>query len=911
VRSYLRALACGLALCVTMGAPAWAQSPPASAAVQSAGTISGKVVDGTGKPIGGVHVFIAGPVSTGATTRADGTYNVSVPQGIYSVTFSASGFQSTQQDNVAVVAGTAVSLATTLTNATLATIANVSVGGSTSVSDSSSASSKVTAATIQNQGQDQVTNVLDQVPGVEIYRWSGGSNEPGANASVSVRGAQPYESQILIDGHPVDTLGNGPDGFNAAFLNAILLGGIEVGKGPGSMPNTVADAVGGTVNFQTAPVTASPTGEFMTQYDNFGGWTYGLRFSDTIGKLGFLVGIARETTPGYMSPQYIFGFGRASFFSPYTSPTYPLTGNNQVYPTGTSYVGVLNYDYLATSDYQNDAQLFKLSYDFSPVTSLTVSSMSTQTWLDETGNNIGNVYAKIVPCISTYPAAATCAPGTAVNYNENYTNQAFAGLIGQTVPINLYAGYNNTYETDNEPLYTADLRTVVGPGTLLARFYAGSITRNVIQDDAFGSIGPCFSPSCAWVGNIPGSATNDDAFDNGYSGEPYDEETTDTLHGFDAQYTVPFGDADTLTFGYDNHSDSYAFTEAYSGGWYPPCVTVSCAYGLDFYPEAPIKLQSSTESIRGSFQVAKKLQLEVGGYGSNTTFIGSRFDPRAGLTWRPNSDVSLRASAGSAFVTPYDGLLNLEPTYVDKHVLYPTIGSFNPETSMGYDLGGDFKYARDSIFSVDLYSTTIYNRYAQTQLLASGTYDGDSYTSEVVGNSQGQSANKGLELTLNHQPRFGFGYRVEADLLRDYSYDQFVPISAKATAKASDYSVFYALPADDVQLPGYPFSKIRADLTYAFRNGMNLRFSSMSYGANNAYGQPGFTTFDGALTLPVKQINVLIGASNIFNKDDGQTGGLYYGGYTYQALGGGIGPTNWEYAQPRTVFVQLSQKVGR
>ena len=50
---------------------------------------------------------------------------------------------------------------------------------------------------------------------------------------------------------------------------------------------------------------------------------------------------------------------------------------------------MLNYQYLATSDFENHGQLFKLSYNFSSVTSITLSSFSTQTWLDETGNNVG------------------------------------------------------------------------------------------------------------------------------------------------------------------------------------------------------------------------------------------------------------------------------------------------------------------------------------------------------------------------------------------------------------------------------------------------------------------------------------------------------------------------------------------
>jgi len=920
--SHLKALLCGLMLCVSMSATALAQTP-------ATGTIIGKVLDDGGKPIRSARIVFSGPTSTQTITQSDGTYNVVLPPGYYSVTISAAGFRSTQQDGITVLGGTSVTLTTTLLPASLTTIASVSVGGATSVADSPASSTTLTAATIRSQGQDQITNILDQIPGVEIQRAGGGSNEPGANTSISIRGAEPYESQVLIDGHPVDTIGNGAFGFNATFMNAILLSGIEVSKGPGNMPNTVVDAVGGTVNLKTAPITSTLSTDLMTQYDSFGGWTYGVRVSDTIGKFGLLAAVARETTPGYMSPQNIFGFGRASFFSPYTSPTFPLTGNNQVYPSGTSYTGVLNYAYAATSDFSNDGQLFKLAYNFSPVTSLELSSTSTQTWLDETGNNVGYVNATIVPCITnglaegSAPAGPTCAPATNP-YDENYTATPYLKYVGQTVPINLYAGYPNTYEIDREPIFTATFRTVIGPGTFLARAYGGSITRDVIQDTANFAIGPCYSPACPWVGSTPALSTaagNNYADDNGYAGEPYYELTTDTLHGADAQYSLPLGDRGFLTLGFDTHSDSFNYTEAYSSGWYwygsgtvadpyggcgypgqTAAQIYSCAYTVAYYPKPLITVRSTTENLRGTYEIAPNLQLAFGGYLSNTTFVGSRFDPRGGLTWRPNSNLSIRASAGSAFVTPYEGVIN-PTTYLGSHkTLYPAT-QFQAETSTGYDVGADYKYSRDSLISADLYSTTIFNRYAQYQCVTAactGMFGGKPYTSEVIPTSQGQTANRGVELTLLHQPKFGFGYQVAADLLRDYSYDQ-IPVT-------SGGSLFLGpLPANGVQIPGYPYDKVRANIWYTFQNSMSVRVGSTTYGANNAYGQPGFTLVDGSFTVPVSRVNISIGVSNILNKDNGMAGGLYFGGYTYPGLGmSGVGPTNYEWAQPRTAYIQLS-----
>ena len=118
-----------------MSAPAWAQTSSS----QPTGTISGRVLDDAGKPISSARIGISGPTTTQTITHSDGTYNVALQPGVYSVTISAPGFRSTQQDGVTVLSGASATLTTTLLAASLTTIASVSVGGSTSVADSPAA----------------------------------------------------------------------------------------------------------------------------------------------------------------------------------------------------------------------------------------------------------------------------------------------------------------------------------------------------------------------------------------------------------------------------------------------------------------------------------------------------------------------------------------------------------------------------------------------------------------------------------------------------------------------------------------------------------------------------------------------------------------------------------------------------
>jgi len=877
-RALLAVALLALPLGTTLSAPAAAQAPAA------ASQITGTVLDPNGKPLGKARIAVTGAVNQSVESGPDGRFSFSVPPGIYTVTVQAAGFEKATNESVVLTAGQTATLSFTLLSSTLQTIGRTSTttSGATTVNTTSASVDTITNATIVSQGQTQVLNVLDQTPGVEVNRST--SNEPGGNSSISIRGAQPYESQILIDGHPVVTSANGAFGFNSTFINSLLLSNIEVSKGPGSYPNTVEDAIGGSLNFRTPNITAKPTFSALLGYDTYSGNYFGVRFSDTFGKVGVLVGAAGYSTPGYLQTNTLYGGNNdaAAGFPVYPNPQ--LAGNYG--PNAPGYLGVINFAYPATSNFGSNSQLVKIAYNFSPQTSVTFGTYATQTNLDETGNNDQSIYAKIVGCINNAPGGppTPCPPLTATpNYNVNYTSNPYLRLIGTVQPINFYAAYPNTTEFDNEPLYTGEFRTVIGPGSLLARYYTATITRTVTQESYPSAIGPCYSPACPFDPNSPANT-------NGYPGEPYIEPTIDELHGVDAQYSVPFG-ANSVTLGFDRHVDNAAFAEDYD-------YTTGVPAGFAFIP-----IQSISYSLRGDFPLTDKFDLSAGGYLSNTTYVGTRFDPRGGVTYKITPNAVIRASAGSAFVAPYYSLVNPTP-YVSDSVLYAPTTNFKPETSMGYDVGTDVKFSRNDLISFDAYLTNIFNRYATVSVPGAGMLGTKTYSSITENGNQANVRNEGLELAYRHLPRVGIGFETAVDILRDYAYNQ--------SASANDDNIFIGgSPADGVQLPGYPYSKIRNDLSYTFKSQAQVRLSSTTYGENNPFGEPAFTEFDGAIRLPVSYgAFVNIGATNVFNRDNGQAGGIYNGGYTYPTVGGGIGPTGLYYVTPRTVYVQLQKTVG-
>jgi outer membrane receptor protein involved in Fe transport len=845
---------------------AW-QSPVAAQSIPGT-SVTGTVTDAAGKALGDARVTAAS-ASLSQTTRTgpDGRFSIALPPDTYTVTVAANGFQTFRNAGVTVTPQQGATLRFALVAATLQTIGRTSSNSATSINTTSAATTVVSSQTFTDQGQPQVNNVLDQIPGVEINRFS--SNAPGANSSISIRGAQPYESQVLIDGHPVVTSANGAYGFNSTFINSLLLGDVEIDKGPGNLPNTIEDAVGGTLNFRTPAITGGPTGSALLGYDSFNGFYYGVRASDTFGKVGVLVGVAENETPGFLTPQTIYG-GAVS----------PTVGAGEAF---NPHIGVLNFGYPATTDFRSESQLAKVSYNFSPQTSILLEQYSTQTNNDETGTNYQYVNATIVPCIDT-PPAGFAGPGNCAEpggTNPNYTSPANSHLIGTTQPINLYAPYPNTSEFDNEPIYSAEFRTVAGPGSFLARYYTGTIDRIITQNYAPGALSPCTTPACPPTDS------------NIYDSAPYVEDTIDILHGVDAQYTVPFGGSN-VTLGFDRHVDTSTF-----GAFDPASGPPSFAQNIN--------VQSIAYNIRGNFALTKKLTLESGNYLSSTSYVGTRFDPRDGLIYQVNPNAALRASYGTAYSAPFYDLIN--PTsYVSDGVLNLATGPFKPETSAGYDVGTDFNLGRNTLVSFDGYLTHIFNRYATVtqELGTTNSFDGAPYSSITQNGNQANVREEGLEFKFLRAPRVGLGFSTAADLLRDYAYGQ-----NGTTASAS--TIFGAgTPADNVQLPSYPYSKIRNDLFYTFANGARARFSSTTYGANNSYGETGFTEFDGEVRLPLEHgLIINIGATNIFNHDDNAAAAIYNGGYTYPILGGGAGYTTLNFVQPRTLFIQLERSVGR
>ena len=847
--------------------PATAAAAP-SGAPSAATTISGSVRDGSGRPPSGARVSLAGPTAAAATTGGDGGFAFAgVRAGSYLVTIVKTGFAPIDSD-VTVADGATQALAIVLEPAnqtTLRQIGRISTsrtGNAGQINRTPAAIGTITSQDYALRGQTQVTNMLEELPGVELQRFD--SSAPGSNVVASVRGADPAETQVLYDGHPIVSGRFGTYLLN--FLNTQLIGETEIDKGPGVLATEIDGLVNGSINFRTPAIDDSFKTYVYGGYDTFDGTASAIRVSDRIGgKFGFLFGYAQSGTPGFSTQPVLSVASSNAFTSPNTAPDATVT---------TSIPSSQTFD--------NHALLGKLDYRFSNATSLSASFTDLHSYEDYTSNLTTQEKFHIV---------ASCAPGTADTQGcannagldptlTTYTNPAFAGLIGKTIYAastadNLYLG-NTLY--DDQPIYTADLRTAIGPGTLLARYYEASIKREI--DDPEEAVQPvaCVTPACT-----PDPTT--------FSGAYYQHEN-DRLHGADFSYELPVG-PNTYGVTYDTHADR----DTYCTGGTP--ATTTCGV-----PSVIAGIQ--TIGVRGALHFGTLAALDVGDYESHGTYVKSRNDPRFGLVLTPNANVAVRLSAGGAYVAPAaTDQENIIPN-VRHGTLYfgPNIV---PETSVSYDVGTDLRTSSHSKFVFDAYLTRLFDRFdtiasRSTSGANLGSLGGASYNAITTTFNSGTALQKGLEFAYFDAPKTGLGGTAYLNFLRAFAggSNPNPPITV---------GTIYGNTADGQQFPGYPFTHARAAVNYAIADGaVKPEIGATYYGALNSFNQPAFTLFDANVRARLRGgVELIVSGENLFDHDDYRTYSAYQYGTSVPALGGGTYQSNLLFAPPRSIDFALQK----
>lgn len=892
--------------------------PVAAIAQQTTGTLGGAVHTEAGAPIAVARVAISGPRDAVAMTDAKGGFSfVQLPAGYYRVTVQKGGFLPASLPNVTIFAGEAQELDVVLVQPSLSslqTIARVTGSGASRINVGAAASAFESRDAILDLANPSINAVIARIPGSVVTH---GSSSP--NTSLSLAGSQTYETQVLLDGHPLSAGRYGV--WFSQFFNSFLLSGIETQQGPGNTTPFAGTAVGGTANLVTLGFRVKPSFEYVEGVDSFNAQNAGTIFTGSQGKLDYAVGGYYNSYNGPYQNQ------TGCVFNPATKNTWGTAGATGIISFCGSLAGPLG----------SRGEIAKLRLHLSAVTSFEAGFIGSQGGYNPQGSAYG-IFGGSVP-------VQGCLPNKNAGINGQIcTDPQYKNNVGSSQSA--YFFYPGSVVNNNQPIFTGELRTVLGNDTILIRPYLGSITRS-INGSGEANYAQFYYPSTLGNAYCTGNAKNP-AATSGYGGivgpitvaspyasapgtltqcleSPFSLLEQDKLSGNTLSYikTVRNG---SLTATYDFHNDE---TFAYYGT--PSAVAV---------PDTTARF--TTLSLVGQLSLSRTVTLAAGGYysiwglnGSQTGTVSSSgattiplnrnvgvFDPHIALTLAPKPGQSYRVSFGTSTTFPYAAQVSGNSSYTPPSgsgsgvgVLTQKNATLAPERATEFDLGFDRRLHSGGVISVDILSNSVSNVF-------------ETITSPVSGNAQYGFVNQPVNaaslsslfamLSYSYQPKSGVGFYATATAAR--SVVNGLPLNFYPAAA-------FALPANGVQQCSdggsnacVPYLKGYGRVNYTLKNGARFGLGVDFEGKNNTYFQPPFAVYDFSARYPVsKRIDLSLGIENLLNTNSfaglvqpnagvsliGENASGQYGAYA----GGILYPR--VPAAPRTLRLQLRFHVGR
>jgi hypothetical protein len=889
----------------------------AAAAAAGGGRIDGTVGTADGRPVSGARVTVAGPANAVTASDARGAFHVTgLPPGTYVLHVERAGFEPADRSDVDVVPPAPATVDVILTGASFSSLREIGRATSASASrnaiDAGSAPvAVVSGQQFADQGRLELTQVLNEIPGVITTTdpSAGGNGASLGNPAVpQIRGALSYETESLIDGHPVSVGANGD--FSPLLVNPALLQDVEIAKGPSTNQTEINYAIGGSVNYRTLEPTRTPVLAFDAGVDGNGGVNTSARATGSTldGRLDYAFALATIGTPGPLHP---FGEDGSQLVLAYGAPPYTIDGRQYVgspigfapgnTPAYAGVIGLLRFAeplYLCcapvTTGFTSRGELGKLRFNFSDATALTVSYLGGQSFNDLSGERLAS--------LQTPFDFSTFAPP------PGYTGSVAAGT---PIPFD---NQNSTYLNDaqQQNLFQAELRTTAADTTILARAYAGYSsdvlkteypigTPLSVTENAWGTVLLCpagataSGATCdlAGGGTVAPSPTS-------FDGQPVTlvtngpgafAQTVDRVRGASVEVDRPFGAAvASLALDRSTH-DSWQFA-------YSP------TDAENEYTLPPGSRQDFTTLLA---RLAAPLAHRVSGtlsnyaiwYGSHFTGDGGAtwndsvhaFDaPRFGLSWRPEDDVAVRASLGASIAPPYLALLSAPagapvantPGAATAYLLNENNGRIAPEEAFGYDVGADWRIRPRLTLSSDVYLTNVRDLFLQ-QTSQQGTYTPvsgvDAGNTQPLYITQAQNLAharyEGVETALVAAPPAGLGFTLNVTLMRAYAYG--IMPSLYATAAGPYTANLGVLPNVNFQSSGtsfnglsngrVPYAQGYGEVNFRTRgDALFWRLGAIYFGPNNAYNRPPFADVSASARLRLgARASVEVAGDNLTN----------------------------------------------
>jgi outer membrane receptor for ferrienterochelin and colicin len=532
-----------LASFVALAEPA--RSAPDNRVTVAAAAGSVRATDGTA--IAGATVTLSGngPARRTTSDRTGHFAFASLPAGTYVISVNAPGYTALSGKTVAIANGTEAAVNVTLPVAqvsSLTEIGQVTANGAQALSTNAAPTVDIAAQPYAQAGVTGVSDILSEQLSTTVYPiLGGGLNAP---AVVALRGPDPSETLVDVDGHQVN---NGSTGdFDLSLLDPADLQSIQVvyGIAPSALygPNTL----GGALNVRTLEPTADPHALFRSttaSYDTIGDT---VQATGTTDHIGYAFSYHRITSGGEIQNQLI--------------PTSDGTGVAPVSNAldATSLIGKLRYTF------DNGAAFVGVTFrDQSVYRDLSATLSSEQTpangapgdttvWSNYSGTTVAssNIAYDLDLQVPLGPAGAGGASPTTAIFRHQ-TSAVFQSVAGPGAGTSPYL-YNNhdaitddTLEIDHAlPHGSLSLKYALTNEGLLTDFIPG-----VIFADAVAVAPPGLTPESTAradddASTIPGASQQFLSQTERSLGLQYQLEPTAKLH-----YSVAAYDSNYTTFG--------------------------------------------------------------------------------------------------------------------------------------------------------------------------------------------------------------------------------------------------------------------------------------------------------------------------------------------------------------------------
>ena len=275
---------------------------------QAQSSVYGTVTTPQHEPVAGAAVLIeSGAVDVHAITDRSGAFRFEGrSDGTYRIVVEAAGYEPLRESGLKIVAGKAVSIVLRpRTASSLAVVASVTANTAAGVSTVLGTVKRVSRSQLQEQSSGKLSDILVDEAALAPVRPAGGGS--AAPFSVALRGPDPTETLVAIDGHTINTGATGT--FDLSLIDPAILDEVELIYGIAPTSLVGPDTIGGSVNVRTMEPTTLPRALLRASYGSYDSTAAIAEATGTANGLGYVAAVDSYATAGDVRA---FGTGSAT-----------------------------------------------------------------------------------------------------------------------------------------------------------------------------------------------------------------------------------------------------------------------------------------------------------------------------------------------------------------------------------------------------------------------------------------------------------------------------------------------------------------------------------------------------------------------------------------------------------------------